>query len=148
MQFKCLKWPRNAGWNETDCVSHMKQMYFHGAFWIQSSLRIFLLSYFNQVLSCSSTVLRNPTHLNRVKEKQIYFLCMCVCVCVCATKKSLFCKSVPPLWVNIVRLVLGQGTRATFLARKTAGFSTAPLQLSLGSWALHLKNTAGVINRA
>ena len=80
------------------------------------------------------------------KSRSIF--CACVCVCVCATKKSLFCKSVPPLWVNIVRLVLGQGTRATFLARKTAGFSTAPLQLSLGSWALHLKNTAGVINRA
>ena len=87
--------------------------------------------------------MKSHTFEQRERKADLFF----VHVCVCATKKSLFCKSVPPLWVNIVRLVLGQGTRATFLARKTTWFSTAPLQLSLGSWALRLKNTAGVINR-
>ena len=71
-------------------------------------------------------------HIWTAWKKSRSIFCACVCVCVCATKRSLFCKSVPPLWVNIVRLVLGQGTRATFLARKTAWFSTAPLQRLLG----------------
>lgn len=73
MQFKCLKWPRNAGWNATDCMSPGKQMCVPEHSCLRSSL---FLGCFSQIFSWSNVRYKILCTWTGNRKVELFFSCL------------------------------------------------------------------------